>query len=548
MSRLPNISSVDRGESHAPSKWRGILRLLIRYRLPILIAMAFYRLIGLGFSEMQQGGESIVALRVQTILRFGELWDQSPHMLSGISNAMQPPLYAWFSASSVLMIGDMLWVYRLPSALAAAALAILLYRFARMSMSTVRALIVAGLFAFAPLPTFLSRQALPDLLFMCAITAAVYFSWHAMRGRSRGAMLLAGLSLGAALMTGGAFALTVPVSLAAAGLMMPPYLRRRAWGTAAAVTVVSIPLWLPWTWSMTAAHGGGDPFWILSAARSFHISAGIVETEQNAGLLTIAYRLLVLMLLLFPFALYFLWQALYERRHPLWTFVATFILCGLAAGWMTGAHSESTFLPLLPLLMYAGVHGWRLLRPTRGKLRMMLSLPTLLIYLALLSVFTMQQIWRVDPEAYDDGARRAAALLRVCDAERVLLVGNGDNPQLTWQLEGADIGWIATEELRYERLEPFALGVEAIRERAAGYADSLRVVMLVERDEIARGVYREAAEVLPPDFTLHLQTRRYIVAGSSSVRWRPDSATGRETVWTDHPTVGHSAAFIIIPQ
>lgn len=528
MSQHINMMNEKR-KSHAPSKWRGTLRMLIRYRVPILIGMAFYRLIGLGFSEMQQGGESIFALRVQTILRFGDLWDQSPHMLSGISHAMHPPLYVWLSASSVLMFGDVLWVYRLPSALAGAALVILLYRFARMSMSTVRALIVAGLFTFAPLPAFLSRQGLPDILLAFTAVAALYFSWHAIRARSAGAMLLAGIALGAALLTQPAFAFAVPVAITAAGALFPRPLRTRAWRAALIITLISLPVWLPWYWSMTTTHGDGELLWLLSSVPAVsEFATGDYNAAQPAGFLPLLLRLLILLTVLFPFVLYFLWTVLYERRRPLWILVAVFALCVFTAEWIWGSLTEVVFIPLFPLLIYAGVHGWRFARPPGRRLRAALSVPTLLVILALLAVYTMQHIWRVDPVTHDDGARRAVALLRTSDAERILLVGNGDNPQLTWQLRGANIGWLDEERLRYEPLEPFALGVQTIRERAEAYADTMRVAMLIERDEITRGEYREAAEVLPPNFTLHLQTRRYIVAGSRSVRWLRDSNAVRE--------------------
>ncbi|MBN1448236.1 MAG: hypothetical protein JXA28_09925, partial [Bacteroidetes bacterium] len=130
----------------------------------------------------------------------------------------------------------------------------------------------------------------------------------------------------------------------------------------------------------------------------------------------------------------------------------------------------------------------------------------------------MWDIWLVDPGKHRDGAEHCAAIARASDAERILLIGSGDNPQLTFYFGGADIGWVEEDYLRYERLEPHALGADAIRARASGYADSLRVLLLIEHDEIMRGVSRRAEDLMPENFSIRLRTVRYSIATPPGVR------------------------------
>ena len=585
---MPQITYIDTdrpARDSEPTRWRAVLRTVVRWRTPILAFMALYRLIGLSFGEMQQWDEAIYALRTQCVLRFGAVWDQSGEMLGGLYYAVHPPLYVWLSTASVLLFGDALWAYRLPSALAAALLVPLIYRFARAALTPGRALVAAGLFAFAPLPTFFSRQGQLDLLLTLCMMAALWFAMRAMHDGRSGHAVLAGLALGAALMTKFGFALVVPAAVAVSGLMLAPRIRARALRTAVIMTLFSLPLWLPWTWWMTVAHGGGDPLWFFSSSLPLGATwSGTEGSPKDTGGLYYLNQLIVQLSAFFPFAALFLWDALFVRRRIAVTLPAAYVLVTLAAVWMMGSSFAVYLIPLLPVLFFAGVHGvaiarrasrftllaaavvamlslawsvshdWRIavknilrvitgdplpadilaplawlagvtllgvlfvwLLHRRRRLRAWLSLPSMMTAVAVLAAVTMRDIWVVDPDVHRDGAARAAAAARASDAQHVMLVGNGDNPQLTWYLAGADIGWEIGEQLRYERFEPRALGVDAIHEHAAQYEAKGRVLMIIERDEITQGVYRRPEDVMPPGVTIRRETRRYVVAAAEEV-------------------------------
>jgi 4-amino-4-deoxy-L-arabinose transferase-like glycosyltransferase len=592
---MPQITYIDTEAPQPREKarfWRAALRQLVRFRVPLLALMALYRFVGLSFGEMQQWDEAIYALRVQTVLQFGDVLDQSPNMLSGLYYAVHPPLYVWCSTALVMLLGDATWVYRLTSALAAAALVPLVYHIARSSGTAGRALAVAGLFAFAPLPTFFSRQGQLDMLLALGMLGALYFAWKSVRSGRAGDTFLAGMALGAALLTKFAFALSVPAAVLLSAVLAPPFRRRRILRVAFLMTLLSLPLWLPWFAVMTARHGGGDLLWLFSPSlplgATFH---GMEGSAKDTGMLFYFNQLVIHVSLLLPFAVVGAWEVLRPTQRPslphrgMLPLAAVFVLLHMAALLFMRSSFTVYLIPAVPLLFYLAAHGLALTRRAgrrpalamtsaamlclawslfpagrvavketlgalrrgtlpaeggtallalagtaaaglliawllyrRGRLRPLLTQPLLYAAVAVLAVTTTLRIWTQHPRAYVDGAAEAVAALKALDADRVLLVGNGDNPQLTWYLRGADIGWVPGEERRYQRLEPHALGAEGIRDRAARIADTARVAMLIERDEITAGVYRAPRDVMPADFRVLHKTRRYVVVGEGDMR------------------------------
>jgi hypothetical protein len=110
-----------------------------------------------------------------------------------------------------------------------------------------------------------------------------------------------------------------------------------------------------------------------------------------------------------------------------------------------------------------------------------------------------------------DGAERTAATIESLKPHLLVLVGNGDNPQLTWYLGGWDIGWRknATQCLR---MQPRVSGSGNIQSTLSAMRLEGHVAVVVERDEIAQGVYRSHADVVPDGYRIVLNTRRYTVA------------------------------------
>ncbi|MBN1448183.1 MAG: glycosyltransferase family 39 protein, partial [Bacteroidetes bacterium] len=385
-SNMPQITYIDTGkhrERERPTLCPRLLRGVIRYRVPILIFMAFFRLIGLSFSEMQQWDESVYALRVQVLLQYGDMWDQSPHMLSGLRYATQPPLFVWLSAASVLLFHDALWAYRLPAALAGALLVLLLYRFAREHLPPGHALAVAGLFAFSPLPVFFSRQAQPETVIALCLLAALWLVLRAIRLRRRIFAVPAGLALGAALLTKSAVALVLPVSVVIAAVFLSPAARRRTWTAAVLMTLVSLPVWLPWAWMMTDAHGKGDALWMFAAAVSSGGGwSGLDGLLRESGGMRLSHPATMQLLILLPFAAVFIWNALVINRRVQWVLVAVTLVCSVAVLWLLQLRIEILLIPILPLLCFAAVQGAvsaRALGQQRSsrRLRGLLSLPVL---------------------------------------------------------------------------------------------------------------------------------------------------------------------------
>jgi 4-amino-4-deoxy-L-arabinose transferase-like glycosyltransferase len=561
---------------------RCLVSWLLRYRIPLLLFMGFYRFAGLGFGEMQQWDEAIYALRSQVILQFGALWDQSAAMLSGMYYSAHPPLYVWLSTSGLLLFGDELWVYRLPSAIAGALLVPLLYRLSRLSQSTLRSLAVTGLFAFAPLPALYSRLGQLDLLLTAGMMAALLFALLALRSGKRVDVLLAGVALGCALMTKLFFALAIPAGVALSAVVLSGRQRKRALGIAVAMTLISLPLWVPWAWSFAVTHGDGPAFLFSPSLPLGATFAGLEGAAKDTGAWYYLNQLIVHLSVLFPFTVISLFASVRAPRRAPMVMTAMVVFLTLAALWSMRSSFEVYLIPVLPLLFLHAVrgvgivrrssrrtmlavamlaalsltwsisHDWRvvvkdLLRGISGAQTAIDPLPLLLLCgtfllataimwwlhrrrrlprlfspvltggtVVVFAFATCIRLWLVHPAAFDDGAREATSAVRASNASRVFLIGGGDNPQLTFYLQGADIGWVEDETLRYERLDPRAMGVDGIR--AVVQRQGGAVAVLVERDEIALGVFDRLRDVLPPGFAVLLRSGRYAVAGNDALR------------------------------
>lgn len=579
-----------RPPAHSGLWWRHLVGWLLRRRMVILIFMALYRFIGLGSGEMQQWDEAIYALRSQVILQFGAVWDQSSAMLSGMYYAAHPPLYVWLSTSMLLLFGDELWVYRLPSAIAGALLVPLLYHLSRLTQSTIRSMAVTGLFAFAPLPALYSRLGQLDLLLTAGMMAALLFALLAIRSGRWLDIVIAGAALGCALMTKLFFALAIPAGVGAAALLLSGEARKRAFLIAIAMTLISLPLWVPWAWSFAVTHGDGPAF-LFSRALPFGATfAGLEGGAKDTGSWYYLNQLIVHLSILFPFAAVSLVETFRAPRRAEWVMTAMVVFLLLAALWSMQSSFEVYLIPVLPLLFLHAVrgvgivrrssrvtmlivtvtaalsltwsisHDWRvavkdtvrvlygiqadvdllsLLLLTvmfvvtvaivvwlwrRQQLHQLFSFPVIGGTVVVFALVTCIRLWVLVPVEFNDGALQATTVLRSSNASRIFLVGGGDNPQLTFYLNGADIGWVEEEKLRYQRLDPRTMGVDGIRARIAAQQRHGAVAVLIERDEIALGIYDRVRDVLPPSFPVLLRSGRYAVAGNDGLRLAGEDA------------------------
>jgi 4-amino-4-deoxy-L-arabinose transferase-like glycosyltransferase len=128
---------------------------------------------------------------------------------------------------------------------------------------------------------------------------------------------------------------------------------------------------------------------------------------------------------------------------------------------------------------------------------------------AIIAVATLVRIWFVDPAACTDGAAAIAARVQELPVRDIALVGDGENPQLTWYLGGRDAGWISHDERRYLRLQPRLRGVEGVRDVLAQMHATGAVGVILEKDLGRDGRLLFRKDALPDDAVLLLETSRY---------------------------------------
>lgn len=126
-----------------------------------------------------------------------------------------------------------------------------------------------------------------------------------------------------------------------------------------------------------------------------------------------------------------------------------------------------------------------------------------------IGIATAVRIWVVDPTACTDGAEVVAARALLLPARDIALVGDGENPQLTWYLGGRDAGWISHDERSYQRLQPRLRGVEGVRGVLVRLHANGAVGVILEKDVAPDGHLRFQRDVLPDDAVLLLETPRY---------------------------------------
>ncbi|MAT38718.1 MAG: hypothetical protein CL946_03850 [Ectothiorhodospiraceae bacterium] len=340
------------------TRYSSTYRQLNRLAPFLLAVFALYRFIGLGFGELQQWDEAIYALRTLHVLHFDQIFYQHGAMLHGIYYAGHPPLYVWLSSFWVSIFGDVTWAYRITSALAVAAAVPALYFFVRKHATVYHGLLAAGFLAFAPLPTFYSRQGQLNVLLML-LMLCVFLAYDSSRFQRYQKLLLAGICLGLALMTKFLHALSIPAAMAVAGVLLYNRSGRRYLTDAATILIISLPIWLPWVIGFQMNFGDGE-FVLTSSAMPFgKVAGGDEGTDKVLGKLFYANQLVVQLSVLFPYFILGWWDALRQRREGIGFLLAVFL-----AGYVAVLHLMSSaftvyLLPLFPYLLFLGVQGLR---------------------------------------------------------------------------------------------------------------------------------------------------------------------------------------------
>lgn len=123
-------------------------------------------------------------------------------------------------------------------------------------------------------------------------------------------------------------------------------------------------------------------------------------------------------------------------------------------------------------------------------------------------VFCSYQILILDATQYKDGAAELVELIQEMQPSQIVVAGYERNPQLTYYLEGADIGW--RDDLPIRRIIPpkerVLFQAWLAKEVEQEPDDAL---IIIEKDKFIRYEWVTPAELKPVDYELVFESRRY---------------------------------------
>lgn len=135
-------------------------------------------------------------------------------------------------------------------------------------------------------------------------------------------------------------------------------------------------------------------------------------------------------------------------------------------------------------------------------------MPSIIILPAFITCF--YTVAAVDQFEYRDGAHDLVEFIAEHQPTTLLVAGFDRNPQLTFYLDGADIGW--RDDIEVRRLKP-----PAERSQLRGwFSQQTRdlpgdALVVAEKDKFIRYEWVTAEEIIPHDFSLVFDSRRYAV-------------------------------------
>jgi uncharacterized membrane protein len=159
-------------------------------------------------------------------------------------------------------------------------------------------------------------------------------------------------------------------------------------------------------------------------------------------------------------------------------------------------------LSLLVITLCYLLYRYDLIKRIRSVLPILLVIPSFLV--------SFYNVIGYDLHQYKDGAAELAALIDRKQPAGIVIVGFDRNPQLTFYLEGADIGWRNDIEVR--RISPPAHRSQLrtwLSEQVGEFPSETLVI--VEKDKIERYEWVTAEEATPVDYILVFDSRRYAV-------------------------------------
>ncbi|MBM4162510.1 MAG: hypothetical protein FJ217_15590 [Ignavibacteria bacterium] len=548
-----------------------------RLAFTAVVVVALMRFLNLGFLDLQAWDEALYAVRAEGILRFGGWVDQTGFAIDGLYSSLPPPLYVWLTTLSFALFGVTEFATRLFSAVFGGLTVILVYRIGKRVADTNVGFIAALLFGLNPFVTFYARQGQFDatLVFFLAAAIFVLLEWPADRSVARA--FLAGLCVGAALMTKLYVGLGIPFVYALWIVFHRPGEQRIHWNILGVMTVVALAVAAPWHVFMTATHGEGDPLFFLRA--SALLERSLTGVEGNVKPLEVLYFVNQLFVL-FPFGVAWFGHGLYRamrEKQPGWyllgmwfllfflifslmrTKLAVYMLPMLVPASLIasreivkvnrGAYtprSASVFVTLTLLsVLWSSSQAWRnavkavIWRFTHLELplseEILTLLPLVILSLMVLVLWHVSvrkgwidilrpaipyfllvpsflifyyQIVAYDKFQYRDGATELVQCVLEKQPSEIIVAGYERNPQLTYYLEGSDVGW--RDDLPVTRIVP-----PKERERFRSWlTDQLTgapgdALVVIEKDKFIRYEWVTAEEVNPPDYALVFDSRRY---------------------------------------
>lgn len=117
-------------------------------------------------------------------------------------------------------------------------------------------------------------------------------------------------------------------------------------------------------------------------------------------------------------------------------------------------------------------------------------------------------IFVLDKTQYKDGATELASYIEESEPSRIIVAGHARNPQITFYLEGVDIGW--RDDIEMKRIFPPTDRTQFktwLANELAGEPEETLVIL--EKDKFIRYEIIHPEEIIPADYKLVFDSRRY---------------------------------------
>jgi 4-amino-4-deoxy-L-arabinose transferase-like glycosyltransferase len=209
-----------------------------------------------------------------------------------------------------------------------------------------------------------------------------------------------------------------------------------------------------------------------------------------------------LALLLGLTALAFLWSASQAWRSQTKALALGVFHAQLPSGAEFLSLSPFLLIGVLIIILTVLLYRNNLIRYIRPVLPFIVIVPSFLI--------SFYNLVGHDRYQYKDGAAELAAFIQEKHPLGIVIVGFDRNPQLTYYLEGADIGW--RDDIEVRRITPPS-DRRRVRNWLSEEVSNLpgETFVVVEKDKIIRYEWFTAEEVAPVDYILIFDSRRYAV-------------------------------------